>query len=70
MDFYAGNMSLLNDIAQIENDAGPSGSEAAARPEDTHRSTQTQMALFGLRARLSAGLLGNRRGGNLIGKAA
>jgi hypothetical protein len=31
---------------------------------------QTQMALFGLRARLLAGLLGNRRGGNLIGKAA
>jgi len=36
MDFYAGNMSLLNDIAQIENDAGPSGSAAAPalpRPE-------------------------------------
>jgi hypothetical protein len=36
MDFYAGKMSLLNDIAQIENDAGRSGSEAApaaARPE-------------------------------------
>jgi hypothetical protein len=51
MDFYAGNMSLLNDIAQIENDAGPSGSETAPAlpdPKDTHRSTQTQMALFGL----------------------
>ena len=49
MDFYAGNMSLLNDIAQIETDAGPSGSEAAPAlpdPKDTHRSTQAQMALF------------------------
>ena len=31
MEFYAGNMSLLNDIAQIENEAGRSGSGAAAR---------------------------------------
>jgi hypothetical protein len=79
MDFYAGNMSLLNDIAQIENDAGRSGSgaaPAAARPEgyaphDAHadgavrsdhrlvRGVQIRPSPRSIRARSSAGLLGN-----------
>jgi hypothetical protein len=51
MDFYAGKMSLLNDIAQIETTLGDPGARPRRPlpdPKDTHRSTHTQMALFGL----------------------
>src|SRR6266446_4374836 len=50
MDFYAGKMSLLNDIAQIETTLGDPGARPRRPlpdPKDTHRSTHTQMALFG-----------------------
>ena len=50
MDFYAGKMSLLNDIAQIETMLGDPGARPRRPlpdPKDTHRSTHTQMALFG-----------------------
>jgi hypothetical protein len=45
MDFYAGKMSLLNDIAQIETTLGDPG--ARPRRPLPDRSTHTQMALFG-----------------------
>ena len=50
MDFYAGKMSLSNDIAQIKTTLSDSGARPRRRlrdPKDTHRSTHTQMALFG-----------------------
>jgi len=56
MDFYAGKISsnpqvsLLNDIAQIETTLGDPGARPRRPlpdPKDTHRSTHTQMALFG-----------------------
>src|SRR6266404_4755295 len=50
MDFYAGKMSLLNDIAQIETMLGDPGARPRRPlpdPKDTHRSRHTQMALFG-----------------------
>ena len=50
MNFYAGKMSLLNDIAQIETTLGDPGARPRRPlpdPKDTHRSTHTQMALFG-----------------------
>ena len=49
MDFYAGKMSLLNDIAQIETTLGDPGARPRRPlpdPRDTHRSTHTQMALL------------------------
>jgi hypothetical protein len=47
MDFYAGKMSLLNDIEQIETTLGDPGARPRRPlpdPKDTHRSTHTQMA--------------------------
>ena len=48
--FYAGKMSLLNDIARIETTLGDPGARPRRPlpdPKDTHRLTHTQMALFG-----------------------